>query len=130
RYLVEAWQYPIRPIQPRAQQRRGFRPLILAANQRSGITEQIVGVGRAAFGEISPEAVYPLGLQRGELQQLRIGFVVARQQRQRDAAEAASFDQALDPIGPIGAAAEQPGTNQPSTRDSLPGGVYGEVVSE
>ena len=71
-----------------------------------------------------------LRLQRGELRQLRIGFVIPGHQCQRDAISAASFDEPLDPVGPIGGAAEQSGDDQARAGDRRHIEVDRKIVAE
>ena len=87
---------------------------------RGNVLDMAVGIIiGAAFGKIAPEAPAGRGGHCREPGQLGVGLVVAGQQRQGDAMLAAGFDQALDPVRPIGAAAQEAGDDQPRLGDQL-----------
>src|SRR5712675_3796194 len=56
RDIVEARQGMAGPTEPGPQQRRGLRPVCLAANQARGVAQKIVGIAGAALGEIAPQS--------------------------------------------------------------------------
>ncbi len=118
------------PVQSGAQQRRRLGPGGLAADQTRRIAQKIVGVARPAFRQIAPQPLRHIGRHCREPGQFGIGPVVAGQQRQRDAVVAAGLGQTLDPVRPIGAAAEQPGDHQPRLRHGLHVQIDREIVPE
>ena len=128
--VVEARQCAIGPIETGAQQWRGLGPSRWMPDQRGGVAQQILGVGWAALGEIAPQPEGAVGRQGRQVGQFRIGLVVAGQQRQRDTIGAAGLDQALDPVGPIGAAAEHPRNHQARAGDRLHVEVDREIMAE
>src|ERR1043166_9052193 len=119
-----------RPIEPRPQQGRRLRPFSFTTREVRSEAQETVGVAWAALGEIAPQALTRLARHGREPRQLGIGLVVAREECQRDAARAAGLDEALYAIGPIGAAAEQPGDDQPRPRNSVHIEIDRKVMAE
>ena len=60
------------------------RPIRSAADQARRIAQKIVGIARAAFGQIAPQPSARSGRQGREPRQFGVGLVVAGQQRERD----------------------------------------------
>ncbi len=128
--VVEARHDAPWPIEPGAQQRRRLRPLGGHADEARRVAQEIIRVAGAAFGEIAPEPPAG-GLRYGRCpRQFGVGLVVARQQRQWDAVLAAGLHEALDPVRPIGAAAEEPRDDQPGLGHQLHIEVDREIVAE
>ena len=66
-----------------------------------------------------PEPPVRLGVDGGVRGQLRVGLIVAGQQRERRAGARAGLDDLLDSIGPVGLPAEQAHDDEPGLRDDL-----------
>ena len=106
-------------VDPGPRQRHRLPPSHVAPEQRGGVAQGLAGVVEAAFDQIAPEALRRRLGQRGQLGQLRVGLAVARQAGQRYAALGAGGGDALDPVRPVAAAAEQSHDHQPRARHHL-----------
>ena len=102
------------PVEPGTQQRRRLGPGLLHARSA---TRHSAANSRHSPGRPRRDSATAGALPRaGRVEssgQFSVRLVVAGQQRQRDTMRATGLGQTLDPIGPIGAAAEQPGDDQP-----------------
>ncbi len=96
-------------VEARWQKRRGLLPGPRGRGDGGGEPgEQMARVVRPAVHEVEPEPAS--GLDRGgrPVGEIGIGAVVARQERQGDAPRPADGGEALDPVRPVAATAEEP----------------------
>ncbi len=105
--VVERRLRQARPIQAGAQQDCGLAPVGGTADERAGVEQQVPRVPGATLHAVLPEPMRIRSRKGGERRQLRVGLVVAGQDRQRDGAVAAEGAQLLDAVGPVAHAAEE-----------------------
>ena len=113
---VEARRGHAGPVQPRAQDGpRGGR-CGGAVQHVGGVGQQARGVPGPALHEVGPERVVVLGADGGEPAQLRVGPVVAGQQRQRHAGLGQARRILLHAVGPVAPPAQHARDHQPRPR--------------
>ena len=117
--VVQAGVVQAGPENPRPRQLGRLQPVEPAAGQRCGIREKAPGIPGAAVQQEAPEPPVRLGVDRGMRGELRVGLIVARQQREGRTGARAGLDDLLDPVGPVGLPAEQTHDDEPRLDDDL-----------
>ena len=102
-----------RPVDACAQERAGGCGALGAIEQRAGMGEEPHGVLRPALDEIGPERVVIFVGHGREAAQLRVGLVVAGQERQRHTGGVQVGGVLLGAVAPVADAAEHPGDDEP-----------------
>ena len=108
-----------RPVQAGAHQRGRLAPGLLAPQQRGSVGEELARVVETAVDQVVPEPATGLCGQGAPALQLRVGLIVSREDRVRDAAGAARRNRLLQTVGPVAAAAQQTQYHQARAADHL-----------
>ena len=131
RQLLQAAHARTRPVEAGPGQGSGLPPLARAADQVRREGEQVSRVLRSRVHAVLPQAVGGLGRRRAERDELRVGLIVAGQERERDRGAPAGLDDLLHPVGPVAGAPEHPRHHQLRARHHrVDVGVHRERVGE
>ena len=129
--LFEPAHAHARTVDAGARQGGRLAPLARATDQVCGEGEQVARIGGARVHAVLPQAVGGLDRHASERHELGVGLVVAGKERERDRRGPAGFDELLDAVGPVAAAAEHARDDELRLRDHrLDVGVHRHRVGE